>query len=326
VLPKGAVENRIDRALARRCARSPNDPICNPPDVIVPQDVVVPTEVHTANHRPPQRLDAGGIALRIAGTWREVDWDLYHYTGPETGPDAQLDAQFVSRHDPFHSGTTDVNLLHTVDLQLRARATLRQDLATIHMTGADCSAVLGGATVRAEAAVFDDRPYLRATRDLLSDTLAAVPIDRFVDRALREGCSPRRPCRGRVRPGDLFPQLDSVEWGVGGDYVVHGVVPLVQVNQIVFLEPVPRLVVDDPETRVTVLARRRFLADRLELEARGLYAVERQSWIAFPRASYWITDDLRLRLGYLAVGGRRDHLIGQYRRNDEIVMQVRYSF
>ena len=47
---------------------------------------------------------------------------------------------------------------------------------------------------------------------------------------------------------------------------------------------------------------------------------------AFPRASYAVTDDVRLRIGYLAVGGTRSSLFGEFGRNDEVVFQLRYSF
>jgi hypothetical protein len=321
VLPKGAVERRIDRELRRQCPPEDARPQCNPPDVIVKRDVVVPTAVYTANHRPPLQLDAGGIAVRVGGMWRDVDWDLYHYSGPETGPDGTLSATVTSRKNPLVDAAT-----HTVDPQLRSRATLRQRHSMIHMTGADGSAVIGGVTVRAEAAFFRDRPYLRIARDLVSpDTLARLPDDAFVTQ-LSDGCSSKQPCKGTVRLAELFPKADSVEWGVGADYMIHGFFPIVQVNQIVLLDSAPHLLINDPETRLTAIVRRRFLQERLELEFRGVYALERASWLVFPRVAYYVTDDLRVRLGYLALGGDRDHLIGQFRENDEVVMQVRYTF
>jgi hypothetical protein len=68
------------------------------------------------------------------------------------------------------------------------------------------------------------------------------------------------------------------------------------------------------------------MGERLELEVRSVYALERPAWVVFPRISYRVRDDLRLRLGYLAIGGTRRSLIGQFRDNDEVVMQARYSF
>jgi len=67
-------------------------------------------------------------------------------------------------------------------------------------------------------------------------------------------------------------------------------------------------------------------AERLELELRGLYAISRDYWFVFPRASYLVRDDLRVRVGYLAVGGPQESVLGQFRQNDEFVFQVRYSF
>jgi len=267
------------------------------------RDLIIPVEFRTLNHRPPRRLDAGGIAARLGGTWRESDWDLYHYTGPETGPDADL--------------RPEVLLASRAPLRVRADTFLRQAHDTIHMTGADASTALGGFTVRAEAAYFDDRPYLRLASDLLRE--ARLPLRRIGRQLLRRGRAP-------VPLGALFPSLDSVEWGVGADYLVHGWQPLVQLNQIVLLEPAPRLLIADPETRLSGTLRKKLLAERLELEVRGTYAIERAAWFIFPRASYLVRDDLRLRLGYLAIGGPRASILGQFRENDEVVLQARYSF
>src|SRR5438093_467243 len=113
----------------------------------LPGDLVIPIKFGTLDHRPPRRLDAGGIAVRLGGTWRERDWQLYHYTGPETAPDADL--------------RPEVLLVSGMPLRLRSVSFLRQAHDVIHMTGADVSSALGGFTVRTEAAYFDDRPYLR---------------------------------------------------------------------------------------------------------------------------------------------------------------------
>jgi hypothetical protein len=179
--------------------------------------------------------------------------------------------------------------------------------------------VLGGLTVRAEAAHFIDRPYLRRAGDLVEQA-TELPIRPL----LRQLNMPGR--RVRVPLGDLFPSLDSVEWGVGADYLVNGWQPLLQLNQIVILDPAPDLLIADPETRVAATLRKRYLADRLELETRATYAIERGAWFLFPRVSYAVRDDLRVRVGYLAIGGPRASLLGQFGENDEVVFQARYSF
>src|SRR5262249_1057810 len=108
----------------------------------------VPLTLRTRNDRPPAELDHGGIAPRLGGTWRTVDWDVYHYTGPETGPDLALLAKAF---------------LHPKDMRrpVWVNSQLRQTDDTIHMTGADTAATIAGITMRAEIAAFKDRPYLR---------------------------------------------------------------------------------------------------------------------------------------------------------------------
>jgi hypothetical protein len=190
----------------------------------------------------------------------------------------------------------------------------------MHMTGADLAVVLGGATVRGEAAFFIDRHYLRSSPSLLEElrsdrnALGEIVSDLLDDK------------RAPVPLGDLFVPRDTLEWGLGIDYLIEGFFPLLQINQIVGLDSAPRLLVADPETRLTALLRRSFFGDRLEAEVRTVYAIERGSWFAFPRLSYAISDAFRIRLGYLAVGGPRESLIGQFSANDEVVLQARYRF
>ena len=114
--------------------------------------------------------------------------------------------------------------------------------------------------------------------------------------------------------------------GVGADYLWNGWQPVLQVNQTVFLEDHPTLLLSDPETRFTGTLRKRVLGERLEFEVRAAFGIDRNWWFAFPRVSYLVRDDLRVRLGYLAIGGPRASVIGQFRANDEVVMQARYSF
>ena len=194
-------------------------------------DLDVPVALHTLNHHPPHGLSDGGFGARLGGTWHETDWDLYHYTGPETGPDVDLRSTAM--------------LLSANPLRITSRAVLRQAHDTMHMTGADMATALGGFTVRAEAAWFDDHTYLRPASDLAAD----IPLKQVLKEL---ATSPNHTARVPLAP--LFPSLDSVEWGVGADYLVHGWVPLLQVTQIVLLEPGPRLLIADRETGFTASA------------------------------------------------------------------------
>jgi hypothetical protein len=299
VLPARRVELELERIIGD--------------DVVVPNDVRIPGTLHTVSRRPPLRLDAGGIGGRLSGTWRGMDFSLSHYSGAETGPNVDLDPTIILESFDLQPVT------NVVTLKLRSRSELRQTHDMTHMTGVDWATTFGPTTVRAEAAYFQERHFLRVASDL------------FTPAAIRRQLSDRANAlfarqRARIVLPPLFPGLDAAEWGLGVDYTLASVFALAQVTQILLLEDAPRLLIGDPETRFVALLRRPFLQERFEVELRGVYAVEKGGWFAFPRASWLIRDDLRLRVGYLALGGPRNSLFGQFGRNDEVVMQLRQSF
>ena len=45
-----------------------------------------------------------------------------------------------------------------------------------------------------------------------------------------------------------------------------------------------------------------------------------------PAVTYNVTDDLRVKIGFLMLAGTRRSPIGQYHDNDETFAQLRYSF
>jgi hypothetical protein len=274
--------------------------------------VRVPLEFNTLNHRPPKQFDAGGGAFRLAGTFREMDWSISHYTGPETGPDASL---ITTAFCPHCLPTAYA----TGKLPIRASTLLRQKHDIIHMTGADWATAIGGATVRAEVAVFQNRPYLRITEDLINEVLQPQKFAIYGPKLATKG-------KASVPIGTLFPDRDSVEWGVGADYLIGGFLPLLQLNQVVFTDHGPEQLLSDPETRLLASVKKRFLADTLEVELRGVYAFERGAWFVYPRISYRWRDNWRFRFGYLGIGGPLQSYIGQFRANDEFTFEARYSF
>src|SRR6185503_20264129 len=89
-------------------------------------DVHIPVNLRTLNSRPPTKFDAGGVAFRLAGTGHEMDWSISHYTGPETGPNAELETSVRCRNCP--------TALPKGLFPARARSFLRQDHDIIHMT------------------------------------------------------------------------------------------------------------------------------------------------------------------------------------------------
>jgi len=295
-LPRERIERFLEEEL--------NAPVTVDPDV--------PAELRTENQRPPKRLDAGGLALRLGGMWRGVDWDLYEYIGPDTGPNGDLRATALLQH--LAIGPDEITL------GLRSRSTVKQATDRVMMTGVDLATEVGSVTFRGEAAAFHDRPYLTAQSEVVRlESLSDAQLRRIARNLVNGGHS-------RVPVGELFPALDSVEWGTGADYTWRGWFGLLQVAQVFILDAAPRLVVADPETRMTASIRKTFRAERLTLEARGIYTIDRGGWFFFPRASYLVREGLRLQAGYLAIGGSRNSLIGQFGTNDEFVVQLRYYF
>src|SRR5262249_29127782 len=153
-----------------------------------------------ANDQPPRTFEAGGLAPPGTGTWHGADPDLYHYTGPETPPNVQLQAVVSSPTPP-------------PPLAVPAAAAPQQPHHTTHMTGADAALALGDITVRAETAWFVNHSYLSSVADILAPLAgpAATPIVRRAERQIVKGKS------ANVALPPLFPSLDSVEWGIGAD-------------------------------------------------------------------------------------------------------------
>jgi len=266
-------------------------------------DFGVPIDLRTESDPPSRTFENGGLGLRVGGTLRGTDWNLYYYGGPETNPDARLEATVVPG----------------VDEPLLVEAVLRQEHDTIHMFGADTAFVIGPVSLRAEAAYFLDRPYLRPGVDVVDAALGRVDYDKILNSLARHG-------RRRIPLEPLFVDLDTVEWGIGADMVYEGFRPLVQLSQIIPTEDAPRLLIGNPDTRLTAVVRKPVWQERIELEIRTVYTIEAGGWFAMPRVSYVPRDDLRLRVGYLAVGGHEESLVGQFKANDEVLLDVRWSF
>jgi hypothetical protein len=267
----------------------------------------VPVSFHTKNRPPTRQFEDGGIGLRIGGTLREVDWDLYYYDGPETGPDARLQA------------TALCNFANPSGPRCHAISHLVQEQDRMHLFGADTAFVLGPLSLRGELVYSVNRPYLRPGTDVVDEGLQTLA--RRIDK------DPTTiGARNKIPLPDLFVNRNAVEWGIGADTVWNGFIPLVQISQIVLTEDAPRLLIGQPETRITALVRKPILQDRVEFEVRTIYSIEAGGWFALPRVSYAPVDNVRLRVGYLAVGGHVESLIGQFKQNDEVLFEARYSF
>jgi hypothetical protein len=99
------------------------------------------------------------------------------------------------------------------------------------------------------------------------------------------------------------------------------------VNQTIILDPPSQeLLISDVDTQLLFILRKSFLAERLDTEIAASQGLERGYTWGLARFTYELTDNWRVRLGYLLIAGSRRTVIGQYHDNDEGFVQVRYSY
>jgi len=278
-------------------------------------EILVDNRLTTKNAHPPQQLDEGAVALRLAGLYKNVDWSLYYYDGPETRPAFALNTS-VSDLRPCPPSMLG-------KLCVRADTTLRPIFDRIRLAGGDGAYEFHGITARVEAAYGVDRLLPRRSTDLISPS--------NLQRVLKnQACGIFRDLgakgRARVDLGDLFVARDTVEWGAGIDYRWQGWMPLLQVNQTLILDNPTVLLVNDVDTRLFFVVRKSFLGDQLATEVGIVQELERGYTISLSRFTYAITDNWRIRVGYLLIAGTNRSLVGQFHDNDEAFFQLRYSY
>ncbi len=303
-----------------------------PDAVVIPKDffgldsgsTIVP-RLHTENAPPPQQLDEGALALRVAGAVRGAEWSLSYYDGPETAPAFGFSTSVYSpsAQEKIRNGQRPT--IPGGDLkELLADATLRPLANRMRLVGGDLALPWGGFTTRFEAAFGFGRMLPRSTESLLSldnihDKVAPVIFD-VVDTILAGDSA-------TLDLGDLFVERDRFEWGAGVDYVIDGWVPLLQVNQaIVTNNDGTELLVSDTDTRILLALRKLLMGDRFKIDLVAFQGIERSYSTALARFSFAITDRLRARFGYVLIAGTRQSVVGQYQDLDEAFFQVRYSF
>lgn len=270
---------------------------------------------------PPARtLRNGSIALRLSGATGPVEWSLYYVNGQEVLPHFRLATRARLTKLISRLGEPPVAFV-------RAGATLLPAFERIELFGFDLGGAVGAATVRAEWAYVRSRPYPLDVREIMPP-LPCRGANPLGAGNLRGRCKrlivDRKPVQLDTVPA--FVERDGAEWGVGADYLIHGFMPLLQVNQIVVLDNRRRLLIDDLETRLVGSVRKSFMQEKLEVEIRGVLGIPRSQALVTPMVRYSIRDDLSARVGYVFVAGTRNSMIGEFKANDEVFVRIRYSF
>ncbi len=279
----------------------------------LPNAVDVTNDLDTRNETPPRDLADGAVAARLRGLYRAVDWSFYVYSGEETAPAFDFATSVVWPDAPAVPPPDE-------PLVLRADSVLTPRFDRIGLVGADAASSYAGVTARAAAAFGWDRLQPRTTSELLSRAnLTQAVTPRQIQRLFQGR---------RISPdlGNLFVSRDTIEWGLGVDYLYRGWLPLFQVNQTVVLDNDVELLLADVDTQLLFVLRKSFFAERLDMDLSVLQGLARGYTSGVAELTYDVTDHFRVRLGYLLIAGSRRSLIGQFHDNDQGFLQVRYSF
>jgi hypothetical protein len=256
-------------------------------------------------------MEHAGYAARFSAFTAGLDYALSYYHGFDMQPAFQLTAEVLAGPEPGGP----------VGRSLSAQTELNPVFRQIDAWGADAAYSWGSFTFRGECAYVRGRPFARDLRMLISDPRELAPQIRDAIAALAAGAT-RAPVE--LPPG--FAQRDAVEWGAGVDYTVGGYLFLLQMNQTDVLRNQVDLLIRDVEARIMANVRKSFWHDDIEVQLLGTYGISSDYTSLLPRLTYRVWKGLELRLGYLFIAGRESSPVGQYKRNDQGFVRLRYLF
>jgi hypothetical protein len=257
---------------------------------------------------PSHTLEHGTYAARLAGRVGAADFALYYFEGYDPAPALNATSRGFVRSDPESPQGLDA----------RSQVDVFPEFDRIHAAGADAAFHVFGATLRVEGAYLFDRPYPHNLRDIIAgEQIGAVDPVR-----LQSGEEQEVP----VTLAPVNVRLDSVEWGAGGDTFIGDTFVLLQANQTTLLHNHENLLISDFETRFSMTLRRGFFDERLKAELLGLYAMQGVAGVAHPRLTYAWSDHVEIRIGYVAIEGHENSIVGEFKRNDEGYVRARFLF
>jgi hypothetical protein len=289
----------------------PDDPDPTPPvtgpDGQPLRPTLVPLDFHTPNVAPPSfNPNNSGYALRASAYSAGLDYSLMYYHGFDMQPAFSLSATV------FPGETCQT---------FTAITELRPSFHNIDAWGGDAAYTWGLVTLRGEGAFIHGRPLSRDLRTLIEKPTSLHPQIQTALNAIWSGAS-----SAEVALPPSFVVRDVFEWGIGADTTLDGYFLLLQLNQTDVFDNDTDLIIEDVETRLLGTVRKSFLQDDLQLQLQGIYGVSSDYTLLLPRLTYRIWRGLEGQIGYLFIAGRQSSVGGQYKRNDEAFIRLRYLF
>jgi hypothetical protein len=297
-------------------------PAAVPPNVFeVPKSLMLTQQFvdvgfETPNREPPTfNPNNSGYALRASGLSAGIDYSLMYYHGFDMQPAFELSAEIFPM-DPQPDPPVSPPLI-------AATARLRPSFHTIDAWGGDAAYSWGAFTFRGEGAFIRGRPLSRDLRFLIEN-----PEDLACEIAVALGKLRNRESPAPVELPASFVVRDVLEWGIGVDTDVEGYFLLLQINQtdVFNNDDATDLLIQDVETRLLGTIRKNFLQDDLLLQLQAIYGASSDYTVLLPRLTYRIWRGLEAQIGYLFIAGRKSSVGGQFKRNDEAFVRLRYLF
>jgi len=291
-----------------------------PPTVDVGLPGIPPVQLHENAPEPdlpPVTFENSEAALRISKTIRGMDLAVSYFYGFDT-------QEPVFRGE----GWLDVSLSgFPPQLQPSYTIDLIPRFDPVSVWGISLSTAVSSFTIRTEWAYTKGRYHtVNIDLDSVLGTVEIPSVDEItrqvLDHRIKTG---QARALFRVDPV-LSLKRDAVDGGVGVDYIWgnHLITAQVLLNYISDYDP--RLMADEFEVIGVVNFRFSWLDDSLNADLAAMYNFSDLSLVLTPEVSYRFTSAIKGSVRLLYIDGPLDTFVGQYSKNDQIQLRVRYSF
>lgn len=293
----------------------------------------------------PGAIPVASTVVPLTGVYEDVDMPAYTLADSEVGVKlsrafgrSEVSVSYFHGIDPMPVFALPTDLAVTVLSNspplaaLSAAVTLKPELLTMDMFGADFSTTTGNFTFRGEGAFYKDKHYQREAQSVLAGMFGPGPQqEAFLAtlQALLASAPPGTSTVTHLEPSAI-EEKNSAKYGLGLDYVIGDITLSGQVIQ----EYIFNYSDDNPvlfnkhgtDTMVTLGYRHQLLKNTLEIDLDGTWGIEYRQYLLNPSVAYSVTDNFKVTLAALVLGGESDSLFGQYDDNDEVYVKARYSF